>query len=82
MKPNRPVPLDGMVWHSSWTHNHFLKMTKLLVVGEWHLSNCRWYNPDFIPDFNFFKEFELYGGDEIRHTMEVIRNLITPQWKK
>jgi len=81
-KPGRPLPLEGMVWHASWTHNHFLKMTKLLVIGEWHISNCRWYDPDIIPNFNFTKEFEDYGKDEFGHTMEVMETLVNPKWKK
>jgi len=81
IRPGQPLPLEGMVWHASWTHNHFLKMTKLLVIGEWHISNCRWYDPDIIPDFNFTKEFEDYGRDEFGHTVEVMETLINPKWK-
>jgi len=82
MKPNRKLPLEGLVWHASWTHNHFLKMTKFLVVGEWHISNCRWYDPDIIPDFNFTKELQVYGKDEFGHTEEILNALIRPYWTK
>lgn len=82
MKPNRPLPLHGMVWHASWTHNHFLKMTKLLVVGEWHIASCRWYNRSIIPDFDFKKEFGKYGKDEVGHVRELIEVLMKPRWKE
>jgi len=80
INPKRPVPLSGMVWHASWTHNHYLKMTKLLVVGEWHISTCRWYNESIIPKFNFTKELEGYGKDEYGHTEEILKELIQPHW--
>lgn len=82
IKPKRPLPLEGMVWHASWTHNHFLKMTKFLVIGEWHISNCRWYDPDIIPDFNFTKEFQDYGKDEFGLTAAVMETLINPKWNR
>lgn len=81
-KPNRPLPLNGLVWHASWTHNHFLKMTKFLVIGEWHISTCRWYDPNLIPDFNFTKELQVYGKDEFGHTEEILEELLRPHWAK
>jgi len=57
-----------------------MKMSKLLVVGEWHIANCKWYDPHIIPDFNFTIEFK--DGGEFKNTEELMKTLVKPTWKK